>query len=67
MSCFALEHPEDEENAEAAAQVHTLDTERPDHARNQEHAQWRVTQAERRLREAVQAYELAMRQGKPAR
>jgi hypothetical protein len=55
------------DEAEDAAQAPALDAEPPDNASDQERALWRVSQAERRLREAEQAYELAMRQGKPAR
>jgi hypothetical protein len=45
----------------------TLDVGPSDDASDQERAQWRVALAERRLRDAEQAYEMAIRQGKPAR
>lgn len=52
---------------DTAPNAPTLDVEPSDEASDQERAQWRVTLAERRLRKAEQAYESALRQGKPRR
>lgn len=60
----ALEHTEE---ADDGIPNQMLDAEPPDNASDQERARWRVALAERRLSEAEQAYERAMRQGQPER
>lgn len=55
------------DGSDDVASALALDVEPPESASDQERVQWRASLAERRLREAEQACERAMGQGKPAR